>query len=246
MRLASRCVGLALAALVGSDAHARTALLKTQAGSVVHWARAEVVVGIDAAAGSQNIERMDVVQAIQRAAHAWNRIPASQPHIRFTAEADRDVTIRFCRGKWQGNAIDLGNTKYDASPRDGSVLSAVIELNECDYKFTPPGESDTDPLDLQSVLTHEFGHVLGLGHSASANTVMFPSGKGVYVRLPTRDDQTALAVLYIGRDLQPSIYATALPAPGPLLPVTSPKTINLGETTQLPSLSKSRIPSYRR
>jgi hypothetical protein len=221
MRLALRCAGVTITVLAAADANANTELLKTQAGSVVHWTRTEVVVGVDATAASRFVDRMDVVHAIQRAAHAWNRIPASQPRFRFTTESARDVTIRFCRGQWQGDAIDLGKTQFDASPRDGSVSAAVIELNECDHRFTPPGERASSPFDLQSVLTHELGHVLGLGHSDTASAVMFPSGKGVYVRLPNTDDETALAVLYIGRQLQPSGHGAAPPEAELGLPSTT-------------------------
>jgi hypothetical protein len=229
MRLALRCACGIIAVLGASDAQARTDLLKTQAGSPVHWARAEIVVGLDAGAGSRTVERLDVVHAIQRAAYAWNRIPADQPRFRFTTEPDRDVTIRFCRGKWQGDAIDLGRTQFEASPRDGSVAAGQIEINECDHRFTPPGTRANGPFDLQSVLTHEFGHVLGLGHSDSASAVMFPNGKGAYAQLPNAHDETALAVLYIGRQLQPSLHA-ASPAPAP---PAGPSTVS-PETPVLP------------
>ncbi len=216
MRLALHCVCWGLAVLADRTALARTELLKTQAGSPVHWARAEIVVGIDDGAGSRIVERLDVVHAIARAARAWNRIPAGQPQFRFTTEPERDVTIAFCRGAWQGDAIDLGETKFEASPRDGSVTTAQIELNECDHRFTAPGGRDEGPFALGSVLTHEFGHVLGLGHSDSTTAVMFPNGKGVSARLPDADDETALAVLYVGRQLQPTGSSPATPATTPM------------------------------
>jgi hypothetical protein len=219
MRLGVRCVWPVLGLLVASGARGETSVLKTRAGSPVHWTRAEITLGLDASA-SRRVHRLDVVHAIERAAQAWNRIPASQPRFRFTTEPERDVTIRFCRTTWQGDSVDLGHTQFDASPHDGVVTSANIELNECDHVFTPPGEKTSGPFDLQAVMTHELGHVLGLGHSNTASAIMFPNGKGMLARAPGPDDETALAVLYIGRELAPPSKAppapeVALQLPGP-------------------------------
>ena len=200
MRLSLPCLLTTSLVFAANPAQARTQVLKTQAGSVVHWTRAELTIGIDSSAASQRLDRLDVVLAVQRAARAWNRIPAEQPQLRFTSATARDVTIRFCRGTWQGDTIDLGRTQFGASPVDGSVSTAVVELNECEHQFAPPGEAANSPFDLQSVMTHELGHVLGLGHGDERTSIMFPSGNGVLARGPSADDITALAVIYVGRE----------------------------------------------
>jgi hypothetical protein len=190
----------AVAFSAAGNAYGRTDVLRTQAGSVVHWTRAEITVGVDAAAASRSVDSLYVALAIQLAARAWNQIPASQPRFRFTAEPNRDVTIRFCRGRWRGDSIDLGRSQFSASPRAGTVTAATVEFNECDHKFTPPGESATELYDLQSVMTHELGHVLGLGHGDNSAAIMFPNGAGARARTPDADDETALAVIYLGRE----------------------------------------------
>jgi hypothetical protein len=117
----------------------------------------------------------------------------------FVTEPGPEVTIKFCRGKWRGDPIDLGNSQFTASLRDGTVEAATVELNECDHPFTEPGEATEGRYDLQSVMTHELGHVLGLGHSDNPAAIMYPSGGGVGVRTPHAEDKTALAIIYFGR-----------------------------------------------
>ena len=57
--------------------------------------------------------------------------------------------------------------------------------------------------DLASVILHELGHSLGLGHSADVNAIMFPTYSGVNVTLGA-DDIAGIQ----------SIYGAAVPLPG--------------------------------
>lgn len=212
MSLVLRSTPAALALLLAEAAYARTQVLKTHAGSVVHWSQPEISVGIDATATSQKLHPLDALLALQRAMATWNRIPADQPRFVLAKDGQRDVSIRFCRGQWQGDTIDLGRTQFEAHPRNGSVTTATVELNECDHRLAPPGDTAAERLDLQSVMTHELGHVLGLGHGDARDAVMFPSGSGTTTRVPSADDETALAAIYLGR--QPPRPAAAAVASG--------------------------------
>ena len=89
--------------------------------------------------------------------------------------------------------------KPAACPIDFCIVDADIMFNPADtFATASPG---TNQFDLQSVATHEIGHLLGLDHSGIANAVMFPYGDtsavGVHQTLWT-DDVIGVSHLYPG------------------------------------------------
>jgi len=79
--------------------------------------------------------------------------------------------------------------------RAGWIVEADIHLNARDYQFSVgdvPGK-----IDLQSVLTHELGHLLGIGHTDVVRATMnatLPSG--IAARSLEKDDLDAVCALY--------------------------------------------------
>jgi predicted Zn-dependent protease len=199
MRRALLWFGLSVVLLGTHAAYASTNLLTTQSGSLVHWARADITVGLAPSTSSRTVAPADVILAIQGATDMWNAVRAGQPRLSFSAKPGTDVTIKFCRSQWRGDTIDLGKSQFTASSHDGVVSAATIDINECDHTFTAPNQGVASHFDLQAVITHELGHVLGLGHSDNPATVMHPNGLGAEVRKPQTDDKTALALIYFGR-----------------------------------------------
>jgi hypothetical protein len=60
---------------------------------------------------------------------------------------------------------------------DGKIIGADVELNAVDFELLVPGASPTTEkpaLDLQSVMTHEAGHVLGLAHDCATGEELWP------------------------------------------------------------------------
>ncbi len=114
-----------------------------------------------------------VYQAYIRAAGSWNKQTCS--NFRFTADdpalQDRD---KRRDGK---NHIEFG--------RAGSGALAVTYLQnnssnrECDMvigddiKWRVKGWPRLTEFDLESVVVHEMGHMLGLGHSAESEATMY-------------------------------------------------------------------------
>lgn len=79
--------------------------------------------------------------------------------------------------------------------RGGAIVEADIHLNAKDYTFAlgdQPGK-----IDLQSVLTHELGHLVGIGHTDVARATMNASlPSGIAARSLERDDREAICALY--------------------------------------------------
>lgn len=243
MRLAATYLLVSVGLTFTCPAGATTVLLKTQSGSPVHWSSPRITVGLAAAMPSRYVANEGVVAAAQAAAEAWNRVQAGQPRFLFVSDGVPDVSVGFCRGRWQGETIDLGHSRFTASLTDGTVTSATVTLNECDHVFTTTG-SARDGFDLQAVLTHELGHVLGLGHSDTFGAIMYPNGGGAFARRPVAEDTTTLALIYLGRlrapqavppsSATPVLAATQAIAPPPELASVAPKSSTPGKASPPP------------
>lgn len=79
---------------------------------------------------------------------------------------------------------------------NGDLRDADIHLNAVDWRFSLDGAPGT--LDARSILVHELGHALGLGHSSDARATMAPNGSGLRWRSLERDDVEGLCSLYPG------------------------------------------------
>lgn len=117
---------------------------------------------------------------------------------------------------WNGNASGIGSTNdniISAMPGSSGGVLWYTELPSSDgwrmriYEDITswddgPGNPVPGALDFQGVLTHELGHVLGLGHSSVSSATMYfvITGTGVPDRSIETDDRNGIQAVYGARD----------------------------------------------
>jgi hypothetical protein len=69
----------------------------------------------------------------------------------------------------------LGATTFTLDSVTGNVLEADVFLNAA-FPWSTATGGDGQRFDVESILLHELGHVLGLGHSALGETELLPGG----------------------------------------------------------------------
>jgi matrixin len=105
----------------------------------------------------------------------------------------RDVTWPY-----PGAADTFGMTMLRYNKHTGELWDADVEINSAEFNLT--AVDDGDRVDLQSILTHELGHFLGLAHPGPdyVDATMSPrwDGTGTTLRTLDEDDVAGICTLY--------------------------------------------------
>lgn len=158
--------------------------------------------------------------AVHAAFEAWAGVPAAPLRFEFVGPVDpsddeaRDLNVvHWTRGEYPFTNEALALTAVVYEVETGRIVDADIYVDEVAHGWRP-GEGFR--YDLQSSLTHEVGHLLGLGHSSTREATMYPS-LGPYTRAKRTlddDDIEGLRFLYGGGSATYGQYAEDAPAGG--------------------------------
>ncbi len=137
----------------------------------------------------------EVGDVARSAAEAWSSVPCASARIEYAGHrptladlapgeipfhfADPTITSCFprqtigwtavpCPGEFPDKTVFLNIKDYDWS----------IEPHPFQPAYTDPNADERLLIDVESVLTHEFGHVLGLSHSQDPLATMYASYRG--------------------------------------------------------------------
>ena len=133
--------------------------------------------GLDGASGAQ---RQEVVAAM----NAWQLAGAPVNFVLVDRKQLAEVRVHWIE-KFDSHYEGWTTVSWD---HDGWLIGADVELS-----LRSPTGARLTAGERQQVVTHEFGHVLGLGHSGSTAAIMSPVVK---VSGIAKVDAAALSALY--------------------------------------------------
>ncbi|RVU44001.1 matrixin family metalloprotease [Lujinxingia sediminis] len=154
----------------------------------------------------EGVARADVIAAIAASARTWNAVSCAQ--VAFETEV-RDgesasevkaVEVNFEPGSGP-NAGRIAWTSYAASPDERASItlnSTLVVWRSAPDPFQHFAEPERPAVDLQAVLTHELGHVLGLSHTLAHNAASMSAAylRDGRQRVLSADDKLGLCALF--------------------------------------------------
>lgn len=186
---------------------------KDSEGDIVVW-KHPVVMTLDRNAAAM-LNEPDAIEAITAAA---KNLDDATPGVSFSIELGAPEDIGFALNSktntnsilvlddWPYAADALAVTLVTLNARTNEILDADVAFNASSHQFkvlTGAAAKTGSADDVQNTITHEFGHVLGLMHSAMEDDlVMYPSAAPgeINKRMLKEDDRQGLLSLYAGAE----------------------------------------------
>lgn len=159
---------------------------------------------------SQNLPQDEARLAIQRAFQAWAEVDCGGgkfSSLTFSPLADVSCNraehnengtnvnvITFKDDDWTYKGVDnnVAKTTVTFDGDTGEIFDADIEINSATNQISVSDKSAQ--YDLQSILTHEVGHLIGLAHSEDPSATMFASYETGSTELRSLSDDDIAAV----------------------------------------------------
>ena len=190
----------------------------------VRWANGNVSYEINSAL-PPGLTQPEVDEVAKRALASWSSQPCGQITFALSqhssvaaAPGDGVNTIQFVTQGWRTRGYDpsaagITDVQYLKEDSGWTIVEADIYINADNFSWIPSGVPVDGSRDLDSVLTHESGHVLGLLHPCEvggaygapdcasnpsyAATTMYPIYNPHQAML-SKDDIAGLCFLYPG------------------------------------------------
>lgn len=136
---------------------------------------------------------------------------------------------------WMGRTSGIGNSVDNITSAIGACGGGTLAFTEINFQIgwrirfcenwtwsDGPGGIPGGQFDLQGIMTHEYGHALGLGHSGNGSATMFPSASSGSTgeRSINSDDIAGLQCIYGTRSAnKPTVTGASYQAIGRFLTI---------------------------
>jgi MYXO-CTERM domain-containing protein len=156
--------------------------------------------------------------AVARAFEAWSHVEGTRaafaPQAALDAApvvANDDHHVVFLAQEWPYGNDALAIASVWSNDTTGELVHFDIRVNPTvDWAI----DGDADCFDLESAVTHEVGHVLGLEHSELDEATMFAVLSPGHVRQGLHeDDEEGLRFLYPDDEQAPRASCSTIPGP---------------------------------
>jgi hypothetical protein len=128
------------------------------------------------------------------------RGPVTCHQSEYNKEGHNLNVVLFQDNDWKYRGIDatLAKTSVTYNDETGEIYDADIEINTANNDMTITDPPKKVEYDLQSIITHEVGHFIGIAHSSQASAVMAPtySPGSIALRKLSPDDVEAVCTIY--------------------------------------------------
>ena len=185
LRYAVTCATIAAAIVVVSpDAQAYLKLGASVGNSIVgiHWVGRTISYGVTNR-NAPGVTATQLQAAIAQSFAEWGRPEDVQISTSFAGFTSLEPDVRDGQnvlGFQSRPELDrtLGSTSFQTNNQTGALISADIFLNT-NFQWSVASGGETSRFDVVSIMTHEIGHLLGLGHTALGETTSSGGGRAV-------------------------------------------------------------------
>lgn len=209
---------LVLSLMIGTSVHAFTLTRGSQGQAATGYASSQVTFDMDASCASY----ADLVKStVDAASKVWGAVPNSTLKISLGEYIQLPSAITTYVGNSasqyvpQGNPIIYCDTSFashsglDANSipgfatsqyltSEGEIKTGLLVLN-----FQSGAQANVATMDFtiaSVVLTHEIGHVIGIGHSSDTNALMYYATGAGRNNVLSKDDIDAVTYLYPSKE----------------------------------------------
>lgn len=170
------------------------------------------------------IPEAELYDEVDRAIAIWNAVPTSRltmvrsplvsttTHTEFQADTATDMPVIFCDPNF-GDSDHVGSADFVPAATLLRNISVGPLVNAAIYLNVQPGAgaeiSQMDIEELRITLTHEMGHMLGLGHSDASTSLMYFSLSGKSTARITEDDRMGITFLYPRNEFSKGAFGCA-------------------------------------